>query len=168
MRWRPRLRPQTQWYFMARQDILNPFCLHTFKNDLDPIILEKLHFSYSQRVPKRFSLYWILPETHQVQPEICDPDMQLKGMNPSSVSTRSCQETFFSSLPSPLCPPCVDVWICCGFKLTQCENLPQKDPIRPYITQGGVEVMENAFWCHPFQRQEGLEGRILFKGVDWF
>lgn len=58
--------------------------------------------------------------------------------------------TFFAFVP------CVYVWIGCGSELTQCENLPKKNAVWPHITQGCVQVMEDAFWCHPFQRQEGL------------
>lgn len=44
--------------------------------------------------------------------------------------------------------------VLCG--LTQCENLPEENAVRPHVTQGGVQVMENALRCHPLQGQEGL------------
>lgn len=58
--------------------------------------------------------------------------------------------TFFAFVP------CVYVWIWNGSELTQRENLPKKNAVWPHITQGCVQVMEDAFWCHPFQRQECL------------
>lgn len=56
------------------------------------------------------------------------------------------------------------VWIftylnMCVFGLTQCENLPKKNAVWPHIAQGGVQIMENTFWCHPLQGQEGLNER---------
>lgn len=57
----------------------------------------------------------------------------------------------------------VGMW--CGFELTQCENLPKKDPVRPHVAQGRIQVMEDAFWGHPFQRQEGLEERMFWSKV---
>lgn len=44
----------------------------------------------------------------------------------------------------------------CAFGLTQCENLPKENAVWPHITEGGVQIMENTFWCHPLQGQEGL------------
>lgn len=41
--------------------------------------------------------------------------------------------------------------------LTQRENLPEKDAVWPHIAQRGVQIMENTFWCHPLQGQEGLK-----------
>lgn len=43
--------------------------------------------------------------------------------------------------------------------LTQRENLPKKDAVRPHVAQGGIQIMENTFWCHPLQGQEGLDER---------
>lgn len=40
--------------------------------------------------------------------------------------------------------------------LTQSEYFPEEDSKGPHITQGSVEVVEDALRCHPFQWQEGL------------
>lgn len=43
--------------------------------------------------------------------------------------------------------------------LTKREDFPEQNAKRPDVTQRGIEVVEDALWCHPLHRQEGLWGK---------
>ena len=41
--------------------------------------------------------------------------------------------------------------------LTKGKDFPEQDAKGPDVTKGRVQVMEDTFWSHPLQGQEGLE-----------
>lgn len=40
--------------------------------------------------------------------------------------------------------------------LTQREDLPHEDAEGPDVTLGGVDLVEDGLWCHPFEGQSSL------------